>query len=109
MSTGGWRRLLERLELLALGQVDDTDRPGSDPVTSPAVLVFGGLAVTVGLYMAGAVALVQGGGVAALTLGMVEMAVSRGLDVPARARLVPLLLFVFGVLTVLVGVSVLWW
>jgi hypothetical protein len=108
VESSGWRRWRERLELFALGDIDRRGGSGAaaDP-TSPAVLVFGGLVVTVTLYMIGAVALVQGGGPAAITVGILEIAVARGVNVPPRARVLPLIAFLFGVLTVVVGIGVL--
>lgn len=100
---------MERLELYALG---DLERRGAGDAaadaTSPVLLFVGGLVVAVLLYMLGAVALVQGGGAAALTVGILEIAVARGVNVPPRARVLPMIAFGLGVVTVLAGLVALW-
>ena len=103
------RRWIERLELLALGDIEPRASKGAaaDPI-SPVVPLIGGLIVSVTLYMLGAVALVQWGGLAAITLGILEIAFARGLRVPPRARALPMIAFLFGCVTIVVGMAVLW-
>ncbi len=108
MDDEGRRRWIERLGLSAFG---DARRGTEDAAADPSSLVVplvGCVIVTVTLYMLGAVALVQGGGLAAVTLGILEMAVARGLTVPPRAQALPLIAFLFGLVTVVVGIAVLW-
>ena len=103
------RRWIERIELFALGDVER--RASEDAAPGPTALVvplIGGLIVAVTLYMLGAVALVQWGGLAAITLGILEIAVARGVTVPPQARVLPLIAFLFGLVTIVVGVAVLW-
>ena len=71
MENEGCRRWIERLGLYALGGVEarGTDDVSAGPI-SLAVPLIGGLIVAVTLYMLGAVVLVQGGGLAAITLGI---------------------------------------
>jgi hypothetical protein len=107
MERSAWRRWAQRLELFALGEADRRGASGSalDP-SSPGVIFLGGVLIAVALYVIGAVALVQGGGAAAITVGILEIAVARGVQVPSRARLFALITFAGGVLTVVSGIGI---